>query len=217
MSHTLYYLPLRARGEAIRMILAYGNIPYNDEIVDFERWAVMKQDHAKIPLGQLPVLTLPSGRSIAQSGAIIRYVANLAGVYPQDPERAAVADMVLELAMEMNPINPILNWFAVDSEAYAAAYNAYFTALPARLLALQRILGESAFFGGDKVSHGDFLLFHILNNTILVSPGSLTCFGTLVGWMERMNAIPQLKEYLERRPGPPLVGKEGSLMRTFAN
>lgn len=199
------------------MILAYGKISYNDEIVDFERWAVMKQDTQKIPFGQLPVLTLPSGRSIAQSGAIIRYVANLAGVYPQDPERVAIADMVLELAMEMNPINPILNWFTVDSEPYTTAYNTYFTALPARLLALQSILGEGGFFGGDTVSHGDFLMFHILNNTILVKPGSLVGFGKLIEWMERINTIPQLKEYLERRPGPPVVGREGSLIRTFAS
>lgn len=199
------------------MILAFGNIAYNDEIVDFERWPTLKIDGEKIPFSQLPVLSLPSGRSIAQSGAIIRYVAKLAGVYPQDMERAAVADMILELAMEMNPINPIVNWFAVDSEPYTSAYNSYFAALPARLVALQNILGESAFFGGDVVSHGDFLLFHTLDNTILVKPDSLASFGKLIDWMDRMNAIPRLKEYLEKRPGPPFVGREGSFIRTFAS
>ena len=213
---TLYYLPLRARGEAIRLILAYGEIPYKNIVVDFPTWTTLKGDTVRFPFSQLPVLELPSGLHLAQSGAILRYVAKLANVIPEDPERAAVADMVLETAMEMNPINPILNFFPIGSDLHNSTYATYFAALPARLTSLQNILNDDLYFGGDKISHGDFLLFHILDNTVLVKPDALADFPKLVEWKERVGSIPQLKKYLENRPGPSEVGKEGTLMKTFA-
>jgi len=213
---TLYYLPLRARGEAIRLILAYGEIPYKDVIAYYPNWTTtMKGDTTRFPFGQLPVLELPSGLHLAQSGAILRYVAKLANVYPEDLERAAIADMVLETAMEMNPINPILNFFPVGSDLYTSAYATYFAALPARLASLQNILGDELFYGGDKISHGDFLLFHILDNTVLVKPDALTDYPKLVEWKDRVASIPQVKKYLENRPGPSDVGKDGTLIKTF--
>ena len=216
MQHTLYYLPLRARAEATRMILAYGEINYEDVTVDMGTWSTtMKSNTSKFPFGQVPSLTLPSGTSVAQSGAIIRYVAKLAGIYPDNLEQAAIGDMVVELCQEMNPINPIVNWFELGSDAYNASYSTYFGTLDARLESLQRILGTGQFFGGESVSHGDFALFHIFDNTLLVKPDSLADFPQLKEWLDRMNAIPQLKQYLQQRPQPPLVGKESSFIRSM--
>jgi glutathione S-transferase len=151
-----------------------------------------------------------------QSGAIIRYVAKLSGVYPEDIEQAAIGDMVVELCLEMNAINPLVNWFDFGSDAYNASYSAYFGILDARLESLQRILGAAHFFGGENVCHGDFVLFHVLDSTLLVKPDSLAAFPQLRVWIDQMNAIPQLTTYLRQRPQPPLVGKEGSFIRSLA-
>lgn len=212
---TLYYFPVRARAEPIRLILAYGNIQYEDVTIDFDRWAGEKTDRDKFRFGQLPVVLLPNGVSIAQSGAITRYVAKLAGVYPSDPDKAAVADMVQELAMEMNIINPILNWFPVDSEQRAREYTTYFDAFDGRMVALRRILGSQQYFGGDGPSHGDFCMLHVLDVTLTVKPDALDSHLELKGWVERMKGIPQVHRYLSERPQPPHIGREGSLMKSL--
>lgn len=212
---TLYYLPVRARAEQIRLILAYGNIQYEDVVIDFDRWATEKSNREKFPFGQLPVLVLPNGLSIAQSGAITRYVAKLAGVYPTDPDKAAVADMVQELAMEMNVINPILNWFPVDSEHRSKEYATYFSAFDDRMVAVQRILGSQQFFGGEGPSHGDFSLLHIMDVTLTIKPDALDSHPELKAWVERMKAIPQVQRYLSERPQPPYVGRDGSHLRSL--
>ena len=48
---------------------------------------------------------------MAQSGAIARWSARLAGVYPQDPAQAALADSVYELGQELCTVNPLVNCY----------------------------------------------------------------------------------------------------------
>lgn len=69
----------------------------------------------------------------------------------------------------------------------------------------------------NSFSHGDFLLFHILDNTLLAKPEALTGHPKLEDWMARIHAIPQIKEYLQKRPGPAQVGKDGTLIRTLGD
>lgn len=196
------------------MILAYGKIPFNDVIVGFDKWPELKVNKTKCPFGQLPCMTLASGTTIAQSGAITRYVAKLANVYPNDPERAAKADMIQELSMEMNQINPVLNWFPAGSDTFHSLYAAYFSAFPSRMEAVEDILGSDKYFGGEQPCHADFILFHLLDNTLTVKPDALADYEKMKAWMENMNSIVQLQDYLRNRPSPPDVGREGSLLRS---
>mmetsp|Transcript_37051 Transcript_37051/g.73750 ORF Transcript_37051/g.73750 Transcript_37051/m.73750 type:complete len:217 (-) Transcript_37051:61-711(-) len=214
MLHTLHYLPLRARAEQIRLILAYGCIPYNDVIVQFDTWPSVKSDQSKCLFSQLPCLTLPSGAVIAQSGAITRYVAKLAGIYPADIERAAKADMIQELTMDMNTINPILNWVPKDSESYNKLYDTYFSSFDNRMSTVQTILGAEKFLGGNaQPCHADFSLFHIVDATLTVKPDALDTFPALKDWLVHMMAIPSLQKYMKDRLQPPHVGKDKSFIR----
>ena len=87
---TLYYWPLRARGEATRMILHYGDINFVDSIIPLSEFGTAKLEKPDLlPFGQLPTMILPTGTVITQSGAIVRYAAKLAGVYPDDPNECA--------------------------------------------------------------------------------------------------------------------------------
>jgi prostaglandin-H2 D-isomerase / glutathione transferase len=211
----LTYFPLRARAEQIRMILAYGKIPYTNELVQFQDWPKAKGNKDLYPLGQLPTLKLPNGTIIGQSCVIARYVAKLANVYPTDPERAAVADMIQTLTMEMNDINPVMVWLTAGSDAYTEKFNKYFAELNARLDVIVRYLGSDSYFGGNTPCHADFSLFHILDNTVLAKGDALAGHAALVSFMERMRSIPELAQYLAERPQPPFVGKKGSFINNI--
>jgi len=213
MSLQLYYLPLRARAEPIRMILAYGGVAYEDYTISMEEWAKIKADRALAPFGQLPSMKIPDGSVIAESGAIIRLVAKLAKLYPEDPYAAAKADMVFEFAVELNMVNPLLNFWPVSTEAWQTNFSSYFFNLPNHLALAQDLLGESDFYGGSAPHYGDFALFHILDACVTVKSDSLDGFAKLQAFVERMQSLPALANYLSIRPAPAEVGLCGSFMQ----
>lgn len=207
----LNYLPVRARAEAVLMILAYGNIPHEYNVISMANW---KEEKGKQPFGQVPTLELPNGTVISQTAAITNYVSRLANIYPTDIEKAAKADMVYELSQEMSGINPILNMFEVGSEKYQNAYETYFSAFPARISAVQKILGDQQFFGGEQPSHADFGLFHVLDASLTVDPTCAASFPDILAWIERMKGLEQVKNYMVNvRLNPSHVGMERSAVK----
>ncbi|GAX78361.1 hypothetical protein CEUSTIGMA_g5803.t1 [Chlamydomonas eustigma] len=211
----LYYLPLRARAEATRLVLNYGGIPYEDVSVEFGKWPELKADAAICPLGQLPSLEMNDGTVICQSGAILRYAARLANLIPSSPEGLAEAEMIQEITQEMNDINPIVCYFDYQSDVYKSKHDAYFNALPKWLSVAQRVLGDHPFFGrGTGPSFADFALFHIVDMTLLVQPKALDEYSKLMAWFKSIQALPAVKAYLEKRPAKGVAGsgKPGSLM-----
>ena len=200
MSLTLYYLPLRARMESTRLVLASGDVPYDFVELSFAEWGVAKPLNEICNFNQLPSIRTKKGTVISQSGAIIRYAAKLAGCFPADLDEAAEADMLQELTQEMNLINPVMCYFPIDSDSYKEKYATYFAAFPAQIAAAQKILGDRKFYGGDKPHYGDFSLFHICDSTELVLPGSLEPYPAINAWFHAMNALPAVAAYLASRP-----------------
>lgn len=97
------------------MMLAHSNIEYDDEAIwgaEFQR----RKLNGEFPWGKTPVMQLADGgdegiRTVAQSGAIARWSARMAGCYPTNPARAALADSVYELGQELCTINPLVNCY----------------------------------------------------------------------------------------------------------
>ena len=102
----LIYFPVRARAESIRLILAYGGIECAQETVQSyfgADWADVKF-RPDIPFSQLPLLVV-DGRILAQSGAIVRYTAGLAGLIPAEPFLAAHCDSVFEASQVASDVS----------------------------------------------------------------------------------------------------------------
>ena len=60
------------------------------------------RDEGKFPFNQVPILILDNGAVIAQSGAILRYIGTLAGLYPRDNlELSAVIDSLFDQHQDM--------------------------------------------------------------------------------------------------------------------
>lgn len=208
----LNYLPLRARAEPIRMVFHYGGIVFEDKIYQLSDWPKAKEIKAIAPFGQLPSLQLPNGETIAETGAIIRLAAKLANIYPADVFEAAKADMLWELVMDLNMINPIFNFFPMDSEKWQTSYDAFFATFPAHLSNLVDLLGEKAYFGGNNPHHGDFGIFHILSLATAVKPSVLADYPTLQAFVARVASIPSMVLYLKNRLSDKEIGVPGSFV-----
>merc|ERR1712013_877786 len=114
----LVYFPVQARAECARMIMEYGGIPYND--TDCQKFFGMSfaeaKESGKLPFGQLPLLQIggSTGRLIAQSGSINRYLASLVkmtGFVPTELVEKAYCDMIHEAAEELFMIMPCVNLY----------------------------------------------------------------------------------------------------------
>lgn len=75
---TLTYFKSQALGEAIRLLLHYGKIPFNDVRIDFvEEWPTYPKH--TLPFGQVPILEI-DGKVLYQSIAICRYLGKKVGL-----------------------------------------------------------------------------------------------------------------------------------------
>ena len=86
-----------ARGEAARLAMVIGGVPFEDDRVKFADWMGRKPS---TPFGALPVLEL-DGQAVAQSNGINRYVGKLAGLYPSDAWQAALCDEAMDAVEEI--------------------------------------------------------------------------------------------------------------------
>ncbi|CAG9837860.1 unnamed protein product [Diabrotica balteata] len=91
-SYKVRYFNTPGRAEPIRMILSYGQIPFEDDRVAREDWPKIKPT---TPLGQLPVLEV-DGKQIPQSTAICRYLANVTNLAGKDAKENLAIDIAIE-------------------------------------------------------------------------------------------------------------------------
>ena len=137
LPHSRPALPpqIRAKTEATKMALAYGGIPWTDELVTSYWGCPWPEAKTKTPWGQVPLM-VADGKEFAQTPAIVNFVARLvnaekAGFVPSDPFLAARCDSVFFAAEELGPINPIVNMWKDDD--WAAKKEAYFKTFPTKL------------------------------------------------------------------------------------
>merc|ERR1711990_1219741 len=87
----LVYFDAQARGEIIRLLLAAGNIDYEDRRVHFSEWPGTIK--ATTTFGQMPMLYW-DGEEIAQSMAMTRFVARKVGMAGKSDMEFVQADMI---------------------------------------------------------------------------------------------------------------------------
>lgn len=94
----LSYMPIRNRGEIIRLILEEAQVPYEVEVIGFEPW---KNSGVKAltPHGKLPVLRNYDGKGndLGQEGAITRFLASKCGLAGKTEEERAEVDALYSL------------------------------------------------------------------------------------------------------------------------
>jgi len=209
----IIYFPVRARQENIRMMLEYAKMDYT---YTYTGGAEYREDRKsmRFPFGSLPILeiTTQAGKrvTLAQSGAITRYLAKFCGLYPSDPYECGICDSVFEHGQDMASVNPIVNIY--KGEAFEAKKEAFFSKFEFRLKCLLPFLGDGPFFNSRKTPlYCDFMVYHVLDNARTIKPECLKDYPRVLGFLKAFEALPGVSEYLQARPKAIDVGTKPML------
>ncbi len=159
--YTLSYFDVPAsRGEECRLALVLAGIEFTDDRIPYPEWQKRKAD---MPYGSVPVLFCEGKPPLAQSNAILRFIANQAGFGPNDPWQRALHDAVMESAEDMR--SKIWTTLRMgDSDEEKKAHRLALAEGPLLTWAAQmerQIQGPFAF--GADITVADLKLFMLVN------------------------------------------------------
>jgi glutathione S-transferase len=99
------------RGEAARLILAIGEIPFDDNRIPLADWSSVRDD---APLRAVPVLHVDD-EAVTQSNAINRFLGRLANLYPDDAFQALRCDEIMDAVEDV--LAEVVVTFGIKDEA----------------------------------------------------------------------------------------------------
>uniref|UniRef100_A0A914EEU7 glutathione transferase n=1 Tax=Acrobeloides nanus TaxID=290746 RepID=A0A914EEU7_9BILA len=155
----------------------------------------------------MPVLEV-DGKPLAQSYAINRFLARKYGLAGKDDWEASqldsIADFKTDFQIEIRPYLIVAVGMAqgdkekLFNEVFKPAFEKF---APVLLKLLQE--SGSGFYGKNGVSWVDFELAGLTLTMSGMHPELLEKYPELVKHMEKVHALPQLKNYIETRPKTP--------------
>lgn len=197
----------QGRGEATRLALVLGHIPFEDDRIDGADWMAIKP---KTPYGSLPLLTV-DGQQLAQSGAMLRYVGALGGLYPRDLVRAALADEVVDAMADL--VQAIFRYTGSDTNQLREARETmvrvdvprYWGGVDRRLQLLDDDSNAMFALGGHSPSIADVSIFSVL---VIFRSGmfdflrtdALDAYPRMMRVFKAMCAIPDVVQWYQKHP-----------------
>jgi len=198
MSLKLEYFDIRGRGELPRMIMACGNVAFEDKRISFEEWAEHK---LTTPLGSMPVLELDGRLKLAQSGAIVRYLAMKTGLAGKSPTHAAILDMMYETMQEVYWKLPFLE--PEGEEKNEKIRKAVEETITPALKVVQKYAQGSKHLVGNSLSYVDLYLVELFVGLEGKPSFNSENFERLKSIFNNVCNIPSVKKYLAGRPERP--------------
>lgn len=167
------------------------------------------------PEGRVPILLLPDGRKMTQSGAIVDYIEDClpddAGppLLPEDPWLRAEARRIMWIvASDTQPYQNIP--FIIQAMGEWGMVKAPPTVHPLRLHfirrefgAMEAIMSQCAgrFAVGDAISHADCFLVPQIRNALLAGIDLASEFPTMARVFENMLAVPEVRAVVDAAGG----------------
>ena len=191
---TLYdYLPSQ-NAYKIRLLLNHLALPYRTEIVSIFEGEGQSEAHLAIsPAGAVPALRLENGRTLAESNAILMYLAEDSDYLPKDFYlRAKVLQwLFFEADYVQSTVATLRHWkmTAKDRRYPAERVEAKFNASTKTLSILERELTANTFLGGDSYSIADMSVYsyvHLMDEAGI----SHSDFPNIGRWVNDIRAQP---------------------------
>lgn len=210
----LTYFDIWARAEPTRLLFCYAGVPFVDKRVTREELAMLCAS-GEPPFDKLPYLDVTrsdgSAGRFAQSGALVRFVAQLSDMMPEDPIEAAQADALYNAAEELSGIQPIVHVLRhkEDKTVFESRWKDWQGMAPPKLGCIDRVLGikDGPFLLGHKASYADIMVFQIamLAKELDADIMSRNGFDNVVACCEGVASLPRISDALKVRPGPGIL------------
>ncbi|XP_023374168.1 hematopoietic prostaglandin D synthase [Otolemur garnettii] len=218
-NYKLTYFNMRGRAEIIRYIFAYLDIAYEDHRIERADWPKIK---STLPFHKIPILEV-DGLILHQSLAIARYLTKNTACYYDFlqglPYQIIHYFQCFLGAVWLGDLHSPLWWlqaflhsclirlpFTVNPEtlAYGVKDQIFKELLtsdaPHLLQDLDTYLGEKEWFIGNSVTWADFYWDTCSTTLLVFKPDLLDMYPRLVTLKKRVQGIPAIADWIQRRP-----------------
>jgi len=193
--YTLYSDQRSGNSYKVRLALARLGIPYKLVAVDILQGESRTPEFlAKNPNGQIPLLEVAPGRYLAESNAILWYVAGGTTLAPED--RIARAEALQWMFFEQHSLEPNMGaayfWLALikgGRELQCHAFEDWMENGYGALGVMEMHIAKHRFFVGEHYTIADIALYaytHLAEQCDF----DLTRYPAIRGWLERVAAEP---------------------------
>jgi len=207
----LIYFDGRGLGELCRLTLVACHLPFSDiRITDEEETEKMKHLKPTLPFGQLPVLILENGKTtIAQSNAIVRYLARKHGLHGKSPEEESGVDTILDSVVDVRRKRDPLRYFddvapelkGKHVEKYWNEEHEIWAGHFERWLVRNReSYGGSHWLVGSAFTVADLSVFNWFSTYFDEKPELFKHHPLLSALIKSVRDRPEISAYLARRP-----------------
>jgi glutathione S-transferase len=193
--YTLYSMQRSGNSYKVRLALARLGIPFRLVEIDILKGASRTPDFlAKNPNGQVPLLEVAPGRYLAESNAILWYVAGGTPLAPED--RIDRAEALQWMFFEQHSLEPNIGaaffWLSLikgGRELQRHALEDWMEEGYRALAVMEKHLKDNSFFVGDHYTIADIALYaytHVAHECDF----DLAAFPAIREWLDRMAAQP---------------------------
>lgn len=201
--YKLTYFNGPGRAEPLRYIFAYAGQEFEDARLKGEDWPKIKPT---TPFGKVPVLEI-DGKPVSQSNAIARYLAKKFGLLGADEWTALKADEIVEAFNDYHAVSMKLMFGEENPtnlenlKKEKASYLSKFDQLVSE--------NKSGLLVGSEVTWADLTFAASLSSGPNYQE-TLKPYPALSALVEKINNLPAIKEYLQKRPkfDPPPFPKK---------
>jgi glutathione S-transferase len=210
----LYYFNIKGKGEPIRLFCAYAGLELEDyRIASFDEFGALKES-GKLAFGQVPLLELDGKDQLVQTASILRYLAKISGLYPEDPILAAKVDAALEQETDAFTGLTVASYttrfgFTMDEDTKANAYAIISTeVLPKHLGNVEKLFEQSStgwIAGTEEPSPADFVWYMRLADFIPEKKElsdkikSLEDYPACKAFVEKFKSLEAIKGYYAKK------------------
>ncbi|KAL2780608.1 hematopoietic prostaglandin D synthase [Daubentonia madagascariensis] len=193
-NYKLTYFNMRGRAEIIRYIFAYLDIEYEDHRIEQADWPEIK---STLPFHKIPILEV-DGLILHQSLAIARYLTKNTDLAGKTEMEQCQVDAIVDTLDDFMSRFP---WAEKKQDIKDQMFNELLTYdAPHLLQDLDTYLGEKEWLIGNSVTWADFY-WDICSTTLLVfKPDLLDIHPRLVTLQKKVQAIPAIADWIQRRP-----------------
>ncbi|KAL3080598.1 hypothetical protein niasHT_036544 [Heterodera trifolii] len=201
--YKLYYFDLRGLCEPIRLLLHYVGQPFEDiRFKDFEEWEKIYKP--KFFYGKAPVLEV-DGKQLAQSSAILRYLAEKFGLAGKDEWEKAKANEIMDFQKDANTdlVPYLMVKMGYKEGDLDKLRGEVFEPTAKRILPLfVKLLKESGsgYMLKSGLSMVDFQVANFLYTITKLEPETINAHPKLIKYVDHVHALPKLQKYLKQRP-----------------